>query len=183
MAYRIWSGNQKTSGQKHREIGYYSIDVYNILRPNGWTGLLPSTRGQHFCDCRCHTCYDWNKDPSISSNTGSSSRSTSSSISSRMGLQITHLQGLSTLTRLPSPHMQIGTLMTLYQTIGPQMSSELMSFIIENIFESWTRVQIASSFTMTPGLIIPTRFRSHLPTQKKLMESAVQLIINSDHSW
>jgi len=32
-----------------------------------------------------------------------------------IGLQITHLQGLPTLTRPPSPHMQLGTLMTLYK--------------------------------------------------------------------
>jgi len=40
--------------------------------------MLPSTRGQHSYDCRCHTCYDWTKSPSISSNTGSSDRSTAS---------------------------------------------------------------------------------------------------------
>ena len=57
--------------KKHRpknpEIGFY-IDINIILRPNGWihAGLLPSTRGIHTCDCRCHTCYDWTKEPSIS---------------------------------------------------------------------------------------------------------------------
>ena len=37
--------------------------------------MLPSTRGIHNYDCRCHTCYDF---PSISSNKGSSDRSTAS---------------------------------------------------------------------------------------------------------
>ena len=65
-----------------------------------------------------------------------------SGICSSMGLQITHLQGLPTLTRLPSPHMQLCTLMVLFRTMGPQILSELMPFIIEKIFASWTRVQI-----------------------------------------
>jgi len=63
--------------------------------------------------------------------------------------------------------------MTLYQTMRPQMLSELMPFIIEKIFATWTRVQAASSSTMTPGLRIPTRSRSHPQTQK-FMGSAVQ---------
>ena len=79
-----------------------------------------------------------------------------------IGQKLTHLQGLPTLTRSVSPHIQLGTLMILYQTMGPQMLSELMPFIIEKIFASWTQVQIASSLTMTPGLRIPTRFRSQL---------------------
>ena len=50
--------------------------------------------------------------------------------------KITRIQGLPTLTRSPSPHMQLGILMTLYQTMGPQMLSELMPFIIKKAFAS-----------------------------------------------
>ena len=61
------------------EYDYY-IYIHGICRPHGYipASMLPSTRGIHDYDCRCHTCYDWTKDPSISSNTGSSDRSTAS---------------------------------------------------------------------------------------------------------
>ena len=65
----------------HPELKYdYYIDLHGISRPYGYNpaSMLPSTRGQHSYDCRCHTCYDWTKDPSVSSNTGSSDRSTAS---------------------------------------------------------------------------------------------------------
>ena len=67
----------------HPELKYdYYIDLHGIIisRPYGYipTSMLPSTRGQHSYDCSCHTCYDWTKDPSVSSNTGSSDRSTAS---------------------------------------------------------------------------------------------------------
>jgi len=81
-----------------------------------------------------------------------------------IGQKITHLHGLPTFTRPPSPHMQLGYLMTLYETMGP--------FITEMIFAFWTRVQIASSLTMIPGLRIPTRYRSYQQKQK-FMGSAV----------
>jgi hypothetical protein len=63
------------------ELQYdYYIDNHGICRPHGYipASMLPSTRGQHSYDCRCHTCYDWNKTPSVSSNTGCSDRSTAS---------------------------------------------------------------------------------------------------------
>ena len=42
------------------------------------------------------------------------------------GLKITYLQKLQTLTRPPSRHMQLGTLMIIYLTMEPQMLSESM---------------------------------------------------------
>jgi len=70
-------GQSKNIGPKNQKL---TIDIHNILRPIGWihVGLLPSARGKHFDDCRCHTYYDLNKEPIISSNTGSSDRSTAS---------------------------------------------------------------------------------------------------------
>ena len=80
-----WRIEYNRAVKKHRtdhpefDHGYY-IDTHNIIHPTGWipTNFLPSSRGLHTYDCRCHTCYDWTKDPSICSNTGSSDRSTAS---------------------------------------------------------------------------------------------------------
>ena len=65
----------------HPELDYdYYIDSHCGISPPYASipaSLIPSTRGKHTYDCRCHTCYDWTKDSNISSNTGSSDRSSS----------------------------------------------------------------------------------------------------------
>ena len=76
-----------------------------------------------------------------------------------IGLQITYLQELPTLTRLPSRHMQLGTLTIIYLTMEPQMLSESMSLINDKISVSSTLVPIVSFLTMTHGSKIPTLFR------------------------
>jgi len=55
------------------------FDIHDIICPAGWipARLLPST-GEYIHIYCCLTCYYWTKDPSISSNTGSSDRSTAS---------------------------------------------------------------------------------------------------------
>ena len=76
-----------------------------------------------------------------------------------IGLQITYLQELPTLTRLPSRHMQLGTLTIIYLTMEPQMLSESMSLINDKISVSSTLVPIVSFLPMIHGSKIPTLFR------------------------
>jgi hypothetical protein len=59
--------------------------------------------------------------------------------------------GTRPLTRQLSPHMQLGTPMIPYLTMGPQTSSESMPFNIAKIFVSWTWVKIASFSIMSHG--------------------------------
>ena len=136
-------------------------------------GFMPSydnlTEG--FYDCRCHT---WYQDPSISSNTGSSSRSTAS----HQAAEWDNWTEIDSSPGTPDSHtFTIATHATCYSD-GPlpdDGAAELMTFIIEKIFASWTRLRIASSLTTTLGFRILTQSRSHLQTQN-FMGSAAQSI-------
>ena len=76
-----------------------------------------------------------------------------------IGLPITYLQELQTLTRPPSRHTQLGTPTIIYLTMEPLMLSASMSLINDKISVSSTLVPIVSYLTTTPGLKIPTQFR------------------------
>ena len=99
-----------------------------------------------------------------------------------IGLKIIYLQELPTLTCLPSRHMQPGILRIIYLTMAPQMLSESMLLINAKIFASSTLVLIVLTLTTTPGLKIPTRFRSHLRTQKFIsgtVHASMQTIVGN----
>ena len=84
-------------------------------------GFRPAYKGNTYLCCHCHTCYDWRwtKDPSISSITGSSDRSTTSQLAFED--QWSHLKGLQTLMRPLSQPMPLGTQTILYLMMGPPM--------------------------------------------------------------
>ena len=136
MAYRVI----KKYCTSHPELDYgYYIDVHNILRP-----FL------HSYDCRCHTCYDCNKDPSVS-NTGSSSRSTAShAYKNQQDNQTANNSPPGT----PTSHTSsIATLATQYsdEPFPDDGTANVVPLNIAKIFVSWTGVQIASSFVMNYG--------------------------------
>jgi len=81
MAYRLRPSNQETTYRIIQSGNMITI-LISPASPDHMAISLRVCSNLHEeynnFDCRCHTCYDWTKDPSISSNTGSSDRSTAS---------------------------------------------------------------------------------------------------------
>ena len=159
--------------KKHRtdhpefDHGFY-IDIYNIIRPTGQipASCFPSTRALHIYDCRCHTCYDWTKDPSISSNTGFSAHRSTASHQAYEAQWDNWTANHSPRGTPDSRVSTIATHATLYSD-DPLPDDGAANVVKVNTIQhrkhrcmmSWTHVPIISSVTLGPGLRIPTLFR------------------------